>query len=250
MSNNSSSNSNNSQNAPAVSWRFQGTQGAKPWKESYVESTLAAELASAMVLPAGDIATAPELSAAVQEARLTQASSAQVTATAADTVQWNLEALQSRGRDGVLGELVATEGASQTVASVESTRPYAYELGMDSAQDPALSEHTKPLEWSAGEASMESTRPYTTDSEALAIFESTKPMQLSDVTDGAGTTKPLEWSPSMSSALEQPFALALEGSAQQLLQAMAGFAPSAMGTAATASATQAVLWNQALAVGA
>ncbi|GKS97417.1 hypothetical protein [Acidovorax sp. SUPP2825] len=242
--------SNNNQNAPAVSWRFQGTQGATPWKENYVESTLAAELASTVVLPAGGTAAAPALSAAVQEARLTQASIAQATATAADTVQWNLEALQSRGWDGVLGELVASEAASQTIASVESMRPYAYELGVDAAQDATLSERTKPLEWSAGEASMESTRPYTTDSEALAIFESTKPMQLSDVTDGAGTTKPLEWSPSMSSALEQPLALALEGSAQQLLQAMAGFAPSAMGTAATASATQPVLWNQAIVVGA
>ncbi|WCM90217.1 hypothetical protein [Acidovorax sp. NCPPB 3576] len=290
------SSNNNNQNAPAVSWRFKGTQGATPWKESYVESSVAAELASALVPSAGAAAAAPALSAAVQEAQLTQASIAQATTTAADTVQWNLEALHSRGQNGVLGELVATEVASQTLASVESMRPYAYGLGMGAAQDPALAEHTKPLEWPATEARMESTRPYTTDSEALAIFGSTKPMLLSDVTDGAGTTKPLEWSaaetrmestrpyttdsealaifgstkpmlltdvtdgagttkplewsPSMSGALEQPLALALEGSAQQLLQAMAGFAPSAMGTAATASGTQAVLWNQAIAVGA
>ncbi|GKT17510.1 hypothetical protein AVHY2522_15460 [Acidovorax sp. SUPP2522] len=132
--------SNNNQNAPAVSWRFQGTQGVTPWKESYAESTLAAELASTVVLPAGGTAAAPALSAAAQEARLTQASIAQATATAADTVQWNLEALHSRGQNGVLGELVGTEAASQAIASVESMRPYAYGSGMDSAQDPALSE--------------------------------------------------------------------------------------------------------------
>ncbi|GKT21582.1 hypothetical protein [Acidovorax sp. SUPP3334] len=241
---------NNNQNTPAASWRFKGPQGATPWKESYAESTLAAELASAAAPPAGAAAAAPALSAAMQDARLTQTSIAQATTTAPGAVQWNLEALQ-RGRNGVPGDLASTEMASQTDASVQSTRPYGYEAEMDAAQHATSLQHAKPLEWSAAVGGMESTRPYTTDMAAWGMFESTKPMLLSDVTDVAGTTKPLELSPSMRSALEQPLApvLALEGSAQQLLQAMAGFAPSAMGTAATASATQAALWNQAIAVG-
>ncbi|SDE13456.1 hypothetical protein SAMN05192589_112157 [Paracidovorax valerianellae] len=249
-------NSNNDGNSstPTASWRLNGTGGLTPWRERYAESQEAQVIASTPLPSAGNADVSPTLSATAHAALLVVENAAtQIAAQAADAVRWKMSALQSRGERGGLDTAQGAESSEHTKplewtaahGGAESTRPYTTD-----PLDLAVTGHTKPLEWTSALGGLQSTRPYTTDIEALAPFEHTKPLLLTDLVDGWEAIKPLEVSPSMASALNQSAALSVEGSAQQLLQAMAGFAPPAMGTAiGSASAAQAGFWNQAIAVG-
>ncbi|SDE13305.1 hypothetical protein SAMN05192589_112153 [Paracidovorax valerianellae] len=236
---------------PAVVRRFKGVQGSMPWRESYADSPLTSEIASTSLrMPSAVGAIAgPAVAAAQQAAVPMQQITAGAAAQAADAVRWNLSALQSRSQTSEPASALGEHAVSQA-ASVQSVRPYAYadELSLATAQGSTLLQATKPLEWTAAQDGLESTRPYAVDAGELENPEHTKPLLLSDLADGWETTKPSPLSPSMVGSLGQSASLLLEGSAQQLLQAMAGFAPSAMGVAA-AVPDQVSRWRQEIAVG-